>query len=256
VMKRIQPLARELDWIERASDSDDVRELRVALLPYAARSAGGEGLRPRARELAMRWIAERESVSALMAPAILDTAARFADDAAYARLEEAALGMRRANERVMLLKALVKAHEPSLRERALALALRKARGDDVISGRDANSAFNEALEDDANRSAAFAYMQANWDALKAKLPPESPSWLIMPLGSLCTPEERATFAEFFKDRAARLFGGPRRYEEALESIDICIAVRRAGLTGVAEPKSSQVRAPAPPPLAASPPLRR
>jgi alanyl aminopeptidase len=225
VAKRIQPLARELGWIERANDSDDVKELRMMLLPYAARSPGGEGLRPRARELAMRWIADRESVSALMAPAILDTAARFADDATYARLEDASLGMRRTNERVMLLKALVKVREPSLRDRALGLTLRKARGDDVINGRDTNSAFYEVLEDDANRSAAFAYLRANWDALEAKLPFESPSRLITPLGSLCTPEDRATFAEFFKERAARLFGGPKRYEQALESIDICNALR-------------------------------
>jgi alanyl aminopeptidase len=228
VANRIQPLARELGWIERASDSDDVKELRVALLPFAARSAGGEGLRPQARELAMRWIAERESVSATMAPAILDTAARFADESTYTRLENTALSMRRVNERVMVLRALLKVRDPVLRERALGLTLRKARGDDVISGRDANNALYDVLqEDDANRGATFAYLRANWDALTAKLPAESPAWLISPLGALCTPEERATFAEFFKDRAAKIFGGPKRYEEALESIDICIAARPA-----------------------------
>jgi alanyl aminopeptidase len=179
-------------------------------------------LRPQARELAMRWIVDRESVSALMAPAILDTASRYADESTYVRLENTALSMRRVNERVMVLKALLKVRDPALRERALGLTLRKVHGDDVINGRDANNALYEVLEDEANRGPAFAYLRANWDAVVAKLPAESPSWLISPLAALCTPEERATFAEFFKDRAARLFGGPKRYQESLESIDICI----------------------------------
>jgi alanyl aminopeptidase len=223
--RRIQPLARELGWIERADDRDEVRELRVALLPSAARSEGGEALRPQARELALRWIANRESVAAMMVRPILDTAARFADDATYARLEDAMIAAKSSREREDLRRALPKVRNPGSRDRALALALRKARAEDLVDGRDAYDLVEEGLEDEANRGAAFAYVRANWDALVAKLPAETPGHLTTALGPMCTREERAAFADFFKDRAARFQGGPKNYEQTLESIDICIAAR-------------------------------
>ncbi len=221
--KRIQPLARELGWVEHTNDGDDVRELRVLLLPYAARSRGGEGLRPQARELARRWLANPDSPFGMMALPVLETAARFADDATYARMEDAALAMRRHNDRTLLLRALARVRHPALRDRAFALSLRKARNDDAINGRDLNTFLGEALEDDANRAAAFAYLRTNWDALVAKLPAEAPAYLLTPLGSLCTPADRTAFSTFFRERSTQFLGGPKRFEQALESIDICNA---------------------------------
>jgi alanyl aminopeptidase len=222
--KRIQPLAREVGWNEHGGDSDDVHELRVLLLPYAARSLGGEGLRPEARELALRWAAKRDSVPAAMAQPILDTAARFADDATYAKLEDTAFAMRRINEKTMILKALAKVHDPALRDRAFSLALRKAQASDAIGGRDTYNFIEQALEDEDNQLAAFAYVRTNWDSLVAKFPPETPARLTTPLATLCTPQERATFHDFFQDRSPQFLGGAQRYQQALESIDICNAV--------------------------------
>jgi len=81
------------------------------------------------------------------------------------------------------------------------------------------------LDDDADRVAAFDFVRAHFDELVARLPPDTPSDLLVPLGELCRPPERSTFVNFFADRAPRFLGGAKRYAEALESIDLCIAAR-------------------------------
>ena len=60
-----------------------------------------------------------------------------------------------------------------------------------------------------------------------KLPPDSAARLATPLGELCTPQARATFVGFCRERAPRFLGGAKRYAQALESIDLCIAATSA-----------------------------
>ena len=92
-----------------------------------------------------------------------------------------------------------------------------------MSGNTAFELLQNALGEDANRGAAFEFLQANFDALVAKLPQHSMSWLMGPLGDFCTRSEREQFAGFFKDRAKDSLGGPRAYRQSLERIDLCIA---------------------------------
>jgi alanyl aminopeptidase len=220
IARRVRPLAGELGWKEAPGDSDDLRQLRARLLPYAAETEDDGKLRAQARELAGAWLADREAVPATMTHAVLDTAARFADAETYPRLESAALETVDLRERHYLLAALAKTRDDKLRGRALGLALR-----DEVNGRDADDLLYNALDDDANRRAGFDFLRANYDALAAKLPHTSLAWLLSPLGELCTREERELFAGFFKERAKGLYGGPRQYQQSLERIDLCIAAR-------------------------------
>ncbi len=220
IEREVLPLARRVGWVERERDAQDLRELRVALLPYATRHEDRDTLKMHARELALRWLVKRDSVAATMVEPVLETAGRFADAAIYERLEAAMTGARDRRERAQLQQALARVRDPRLRDRALALAL-----DDRLDGRDALDLLEHALEDDANRAAAFDFVRGHFDALVAKLPPETPGQLATPLGELCTSAERDAFAAFFRERSPRFLGGPKRYAEALESIDQCIVAR-------------------------------
>jgi len=42
---------------------------------------------------------------------------------------------------------------------------------------------------------------------------------------MCTRDDRVQFVNFFKDRAPKFLGGPRRFDQALERIDLCVAAR-------------------------------
>ena len=220
IAKRVLPLAAAMGWDEAPGESEEERELRPTLLSFAADEGDDAELRSRARSLAATWLAKRESLPASTTPAVLDTAARFANTATYERLERAALAGADLRDRHFLLSALAKTRDDKLRARAFGLALEAK-----VSSRDARDVIESALEDDNNRRAGFDFVRANYDALVEKLPPHSVARLMQPLGQLCTREERTLFADFFKDRAGAFFGGPRAYQQSLERIDLCLAAR-------------------------------
>ena len=220
VAKRVQPLAAELGWGEVAGESDERRELRARLLPLAAETEADGSLRDQARALAYVWLENREAIAADMTGPVLQTAARFANENLYGRLAAQVSAAPDVRERRYLLQALGVVRDERLRARALALAL-----DEPLAPRDALQLLESALEDVVNRAPAFEFLRANFDALAARLPPQSPAYLITPLARLCTPAEREAFAAFFGERATRFLGGALRYRQALERIDLCIAAR-------------------------------
>jgi len=229
VSRQAEPLARSLGWRERPRDDDPLRELRAEVMPFAAKFDAGSALRRGARDEALRWLRHRPLVAAAMVQPVLDTAARFADGVTYDALESLTLATQDRRERSELLKALAKARDGALRERALGLALAKDRGADAIDGRDVLYLVEEAIDDDFNRGAAFAYVREHFDALVAKVPEDTPVNFVIRLGrGLCTRDEREAFAAFFSERAQRLLGGPHAYDQALEAIDLCVAARAAG----------------------------
>ncbi|APV49187.1 hypothetical protein BWI17_05525 [Betaproteobacteria bacterium GR16-43] len=218
-------LARKYGWTEKPNDTDAMRELRVVLLPYAADFSGDKALRTEARDRARQWLRNRGGADAMMVTPILDTAARFADTATYEALEAEALATTNQRDRRQLLSALAKVRDDKLMKRFLALSIEKRDGQDRIGGRDVLLSMDDALEEDAVRRPVFAWVRENFDALAAKLPPETPAQLTRELGRLCTPEDRKDYVAFFSERAPRYVGGKRRYELPLEAMDICIAAR-------------------------------
>ncbi|HYL88255.1 MAG TPA: M1 family metallopeptidase [Burkholderiales bacterium] len=219
--KRLVPLARQLGWRERPGDTDELRDLRATLMPFAA-DKGDPALRAEARELALAWIQKRDAVPATMIQPVLDTAARFADAPVYDKLRALVLKTSNLRERSYLVYALARARDPALRDRTLALTLDKS-----FNGRDALDLLEDALDDETNRRAAFDFLRASYDPLVAKLPEHTMTRLMDSLGELCTREERDLFVGFFKDRAPGILGGARAYRQTLERIDLCIAARSA-----------------------------
>jgi alanyl aminopeptidase len=226
VRERVVPRARELGWTPRAGDSNEVLTLRPELLRFAADRPEGAELRPEARALAMRWIADTKSVDATVAQAALHAAGRSADAATFERLESAALATENQRERSYLLGALVRARDPALRSRALGLALDKSAGRDRIDGRAALTLLTRALGDEETRPFAYGYVRANVDAIEAKLPKDTMPYLFGPMGRLCTGMLRDDFDATFRARASRYMTGELRFAQALESIDLCVSARR------------------------------
>lgn len=241
------PLAARLGWTERAGEALAVRELRLVALPIAAQSRAGAALRPKAREEALRWLADPASVGGVVAPAVLEAAARHADAATYERLEAALLAASGDQERATLLRALGSVADPRLRERALRLALER------LDPADAYSLVNAAFHDPGNRGAALAFFRAHFEPLVAKLPPHSAARLMLPLAQLCTPRDREAFVATFSATAPRFQGGPFRYRQALESIDLCVAraAQEARSTEATKARPAS-RSPSPAPSSAPP----
>ncbi|HEX7559412.1 MAG TPA: ERAP1-like C-terminal domain-containing protein, partial [Usitatibacter sp.] len=178
-----------------------------------------------ARALAFRWIANRAAISANMAGPALDTAARFADEATYARLEAALVATQDQRDRRTLIDAIAKVRDARLRERALAIAFMKKDGAEVLNGGQVHDLVSFAAMDDGSRAAAFHFVAANFDAIHSKIPKDSEAWLIESFAGLCAPVERDAFRAFFEPRAAGFLGGELGFRQTMESIELCVAAR-------------------------------
>jgi Aminopeptidase N len=228
------PMARSFGWLDRAGDDLATQDLRALVMGFAARMEGGEPLRRDARELALRWLDDRASLPPASVAPVLDTAARFADAPTFQRFQDALVATAETHERMALIRAVSLAREPTLRERALSLASRDA-GAGGLSANEALAFFETLLEDDANRGPGLQYLRAHWPEVSAKLPPDSAASLFTGLAHLCTRRDREELAGFFASRAAAMQGGPRKYSQALESIDACVASSSAGERAAAPP---------------------
>ena len=213
IANRLVPMARELGWVERAGETEEA-QLRAVALPIAARADAG--LRAAARVEAARWARDRTAVGATIVPAVLETAARFADAATYESLEAQALAATTENERTLLLDALAAVRDPALRERALALAGGKLDADGTFT------LLHAMLGDAYNRRAAFEYIRSCYDSLAAKTAASAMRRLLAPMAGLCTPADRDAYVAFFRERAPAE-GAARRYAQVLEAIEICVA---------------------------------
>jgi alanyl aminopeptidase len=228
VTQRLLPLAREIGWKARPGEGQDVVRLRRELMPYVARYDAA--LATEATAMARAWVADRGAIPADIAPAAVDTAARFADAAMLESLQRALATSASARDRRTLMGALGKVRDEKLRADALGLSLASAGGKDLLNGRDMIDFLDFALEDQDNRPAAFQYIRAHVEPLEKKAPRESlPEGGLMRvmkgLKGLCTPRERAQFVDLFATRAPHYMGGDVAYRQTMEAIDICVAAR-------------------------------
>lgn len=243
IARQLVPMARSLGWVERAGEGYEVAQLRAVVMPVAAQ--GDTELRDEARLQASRWLEDRASIGATVAPAVLETAARFADAATYGRLEAAMLASANDTERTLLLNALGAVRDPALRDRYLALTGR-------LDASGTYTLLHAGLSDARNRRATFEYIRAHYDPLVAKMAQNTLPRLLTPMGGLCTPGDRDAYAAFFRTRAPASVGGGLRFAQVLEAIDICIArqaqdARLTELTNSRLPSRSFSRAESSPP---------
>jgi alanyl aminopeptidase len=228
IEKRMFPLADQVGWTPRENESLDAEDLRTFMMPFAASQAGGERFRASVRKLGVTWLEKPDSVPGSIATAALRTTGRFADAALYQRLEDALAKTSDRRDRVDLLGALSAVQEPTLRDRAYGLTLAQRGGADAMSGRDVMTFLEKGLDDWYNRAYAFAFLRSHWDAIAAKLPPESEWRLMREMDGLCTAADRDAFKAFFRPRAPHFEGGPRAYQQAAEAMDICVASLKHG----------------------------
>jgi alanyl aminopeptidase len=212
--------AKRLGWTEKANESNDDRERRTMLVPRVARWGDDPRLRGEATRLARAWLADRKAVAHDLARAVLHVAAHFGDRALFDAYLAEARHTKDREDRAMLLGALASFADPALVKAAEDLAL--AGEFDV---RDGGGLFMAGMDDPATREQAWTFVKAHFDELAAKLRDDEKSWSLGVARSFCDAEHRADAEAFFKERAAKINGGPQALARTLESMDECIAQR-------------------------------
>jgi hypothetical protein len=199
--------------------------LRGDALMLVAVRGEDTALARKAQQLALRWISHRSAIPAESRRLVLVAAALTSDEDA-ARLFDALAGVAKhskdPNEREDAYRALGAFADPALMDRGLRSILSGGE-----RGRFALAALEEALDHDATRGTALAWLAQNGDAAFASVPVEQQRKLAEWAENACTTRERVLFISVFESRLANVEGGPRSYNAALERIDQCISLRRS-----------------------------
>jgi len=218
--------ARRLGWQRGAKDSDDLQELRQAIVPLVA--IEDRELTAEATRLADRWLADRTGVADDLVDSVLEAAARHGDAARFDRVLAAARAARDRNEKRRLLSSLGDFTDPAIAQKGLALVL----GRD-LDLRDTVGILYGALGHRETRDLAIAFVAEHLDDLLARMRDDEAAGLLGRLaGRSCDATRRKQIADIVVPRAARIGGAENQVTRGLEQAEQCIAYLQRQLPGL------------------------
>ncbi|MEQ1566604.1 MAG: M1 family aminopeptidase [Myxococcota bacterium] len=207
--------------VGRTSSSDDgdaTRRLRIALLDLVGRKGEDPELLAYAREQSDRWLTDRTGIDAELVEVMLGLAAHGGDRALYDRMYAEASGEQDRDRRELLFAALGSFRDPDAVGAALGASL-----DPAIDLREAFGLLTGPLGDPVTRPAAWAFVQANTDALAERIPAIARSYLILSGAGWCDASRAAEVESLFADRSRRWVNGRSQLAQVLEGIEVCAA---------------------------------
>jgi alanyl aminopeptidase len=214
--------AKKLGWKPQAGDDEDTRILRTRLVPLVAHSGEDPALIADAQKLASAWLKDHRAIDADLVDPILGLAAEHGNRALYDQWMAAARAEKDRLERRRLLRALSQFRDPALVKESLAAVLT-----DSFDIREATALMWGATRDPHTQKLAWQWLQANFDALVARLPRDSGAYLPFVATSLCDEGVLPQMKAFFAPRSSKFEGGPRMLEQASEELHLCAVYRTA-----------------------------
>ncbi len=224
VRSAFDPRARQLGLVPRPGESEDTRLLRRSLVSAAGLVGRDPGLLGDAVALARRWLDDASAIDPDMVDTVLSVSAAGADRPLADRFRAEALRAGDRERRKLLFGALGSLRDPDLARDALALTL-----DDRLDARESVFILLDLGSHRETRRLAFDFLKSHYDELARRLPQGTSSpvaYFPAVAAGLCTTDARREMEAFFKPRTATVEGGPRVLDQALESVDQCLARKR------------------------------
>ena len=226
---------RELGWARRGrgEDTEADRLRRGRVLPFLALDVDYARARREGRLRGRRYVGfgrDGRIHPEAVTPDLAGTALRIAMEEArgaearafFAHLKAKLMESNDGVLRRRLLGALAAARDPELAEEARALAL-----SDALRVNEVLVPLRTQRRIPAHRDAAWTWLQANVDALVARLPAGSAGGLPLVMAGACEDDAAAAVEAFFGPRVADLPGGPRNLAAATERIRLCASEANA-----------------------------
>jgi alanyl aminopeptidase len=206
------------EWMsELPNDSERLYHAEVGR--FLARTARVESVRAVALEGALKWLAgEKTAVPTDALETALEVAVQDGDDATFeaviARLAEA-----QGSERAILVRALARASAPERSQRVRALAQ-----SDEVRDYERRTLVLEQAAAAGNAQPTWEWLQANFDALAARMPATHVPGLTAIATDFCDEEHADEIEEFFTERAPKHEGMPRALAKNVERTRLCAAL--------------------------------
>jgi len=232
IRRNFQARARELGWVAKPDDSQDVRLLRASLVQPVATWGDDQELASQARALTEKWFASHAAVGPDMVGSVLTTAAFYGDKALFDRFLAEFGKTTDKQVRGSLLSAMNSFRDPAAIDAAMNALL---RGD--IPFIEGASLLFSGQQSAATRKLAFEFLKAHFDEIVAKMPTgggfDFGADLPQVGASYCDATSRDELKAFFEPKVDKFVGARRTLDQTLEGIDLCIAAKAAQEPSVA-----------------------
>jgi alanyl aminopeptidase len=218
------PRARQLGLVSRAGEDENTRLLRPSLVSAAGVVGRDPALQADAVALARRWLEDASAIDPDMVETVLAVAAAGVDRPLAERFRSEVLEAGDRERRKLLFGALGSLRDPGLARDALALTL-----DDRLDARESVFILLDLGSHRETRRLAFDFLKSHYDELARRLPEGTFSpvaYFPAVAAGLCTTDARREMEAFFEPRTRAVEGGPRVLDQALESVDQCLARRQ------------------------------
>ena len=206
-----EPFAR-LGWKPAVQEPGEIRLRRAVLLGIVGGISESPGVLEISAHHCDRYLADRRSIDANLADAIVSLAARVGDAALYRRFVDAAMTSASAQEKRRFLLALGDFRDEKLINKTLTFALT-----DAVATQDVAFLLMRLFANPAARERTWAFTMRRWERIRKRVPPHLCSYLIEMTPALLTNEYKREVAKFF--RANPVPTGERALRQALERFD-------------------------------------
>jgi hypothetical protein len=157
-----------------------------------------------------------------MVGTVLGIACRRGDAKLHDRLVAELKKTKVKRERNRITDALTKFLDPALARKTQELALT-----DDVEAREAVDLMLDPVTRRETRDQAWAFFRESYDRFIARIPPEWGARYILSVGeSFCSDAHRDEYKDFFGAKAETFPGGPRRFNQHVERINLCIAEKK------------------------------
>ncbi len=217
-----RPLVDSLGWDARPLEGDEPKLARASALWALGSLAKPARLIQDMMERLERYWADPASLDPTLATAVLRLCARVGDKERYDRYLEWYHAAATPEDRDRYLAAFGEFAEPGLTPTILALVLSEA-----IRGQDIWKPLRGLLSNPATQGETWAFIQANWPALRLKGGSVGAQRIIGGTKALWNAAWLDEVARFFSDPANRVASAERTLTQTVEVIRLGLAFRRA-----------------------------
>jgi aminopeptidase N len=209
------PALEQVGWSSGASDSDETRALRAALVSVLGETAGDPGVVARVRSLVLGELAKPGTVEATLLNAAVRVAARHGDAALYDKYLERSKAATDPEEHYRYLYGLAEFTDPALVRRTI---------DDIIGpevrSQDAKVFLADLLGNPEARTLTWPLLRARWAQVQKKTGQfGGNTQVISALGTFCDVRTAASVKQFFTIH--KVPDAARTLQQSLERINEC-----------------------------------
>jgi puromycin-sensitive aminopeptidase len=219
VTGRFRPAFERLGWTAAASEDDDVRLRRAALLRIVGGVAEAPDILQEASRRLERYLVERSSLEPNLADPVVHLAARMGSLGRYRRYREVVAEARTPQERRRFLLALASFRNPEAIRETLGATLTPD-----VPTQDVAFILMRMLQNPAGQHQAWSFLAKRWTHLRKRMPPLMLARLVEATPALREPRYAREVQTFFK--AHPLPEAARALRQALEVFRLNAELRK------------------------------